>query len=225
MGMTIEELEVEVMRLKELEAGWSRTKDYIEIWKLNSTYSHLLFMFKMEEIVDLFAQKTPGVEIEVVDSGVYEGLEGVRKIFVSMGGGLRRTPGHIEWHTHVNPILEINKDGTKARGIWHSPGLISVNGEGGKREAVWEYGRYGIEYVKEDGQWKFLILRYRTVFCCSYYKSWAEQAEYGGVPSGPIPEELADIWVPDRPTTYHTPYNPIRINRFAEPAIPEPYDE
>jgi len=225
MGMTIEELEAEVMRLKKLEAGWSRTKDYIEIWQLNSTYSHSLFMFKMEELVDLFAQKTPGVELEVVDSGVYEGIEGVRKVFVGMGSGLKGTPGHIEWHMHVNPILRINKKGTKAKGIWNSPGLICVGGEGGKREAVWEYGRYDIEYVKEDGQWKFLKFRYRTVFNCSYYKSWAEQPQHYGIASGTMTPEMIDLFTPDRPTTYHRPYTPSRLNRFEEPAIPEPYDD
>jgi len=114
-----EKLEAEVLRLKKQVAELSRIKDYIEIWKLQSRYAHLYFMLRNSEIPSLFAQKTPGVSIDIEDAGIYEGIEGVKRFWTTFLSEERYkgAPGWLAVHMTVNPIIEINKDGTRAKGV------------------------------------------------------------------------------------------------------------
>lgn len=211
--MTPEELEAEVMRLRD-EAG--RLRDYIEIWKLQSRYSHLHHMMRMSEVPALFAQKTPGITVEVDDSGVLEGIEGVKKFFCELTGDRDTIPGWLQQHMTVNPVIEINKDRTKAKGVWHSPGLLSRI-HNGKLTPCWVWGKYDMEYVKEDGIWKFWHFAFRLTFHTPYDKGWVEEPNIVSMRRFPG-------YKPDKPTTYFTPYSPYRINIF-EPPPPEPYEE
>ena len=215
----MKELEAEVLRLKEQVAESTYAKDYIEIWKLQSLYSHLYYIGMRAEIPSLFAQKTPGVSLEREDSGVYEGIEGVKRFWSTiLGEQSHRTAGVLAVHMTVNPIIEINKKGTRARGIWLSHGFVSsrimINGP------LIQFlcqGKYDMEYVKEDGQWKFLKFAYRLTFMCPYEKGWVEEpvaASIAGVPDNS----------PDKPTTYHMPYSQYRIN-VMQPPPPEPYED
>lgn len=221
MSKTLQELEAEVMNLKEQMAEYARVKDLMDIWKLHSKYAHLYQMFKRSEIPNLFAQKTPGVTLEIEESGVYEGIEGVKKVFAGKfhEDRVKKIPGFMAAHMVVNPIVEINKEGTKARGIWFSHGCVSLPLDDNKLTAAWCFGKYDMEYVKEDGEWKFLKLAYRGIYMTPYHKGWLED---------PMPWSIRDVdsldfW-PDKPTTHHLPYHPRRINAFDVPPIPEPYE-
>ena len=77
MPMTLKELEAEVIALKKHAAENAWAKDYLEIWKLMSMYSHLYHVGRGSEVPLLFAQKTPGVTMEIEDAGVYEGIESI----------------------------------------------------------------------------------------------------------------------------------------------------
>ena len=85
MSMTLKQLEAEVKRLKEQVAENSRAKDYLEIWKLQSLYAHLYHIGRNSEVPSLFARKTPGVSMEIEDSGVYEGIESVTRFWNALG--------------------------------------------------------------------------------------------------------------------------------------------
>ncbi len=218
MAKTLKELEVEVVQLKNQLAEYGRVKDYIEICQLMSTYSHLYHVMKRSEIVDLFAKKTPGVSVEIEDSGVYEGLEGVKKIFCGILSEKRhRVPGFLGIHMTVNPIIEINKKGTRAKGLWHSHGSVSLR-LNEKLTAFWCLGKYDMEYVKEDGKWKFLKLAYRLTYMTPYEKGWIEEPQGASITAG------HSEFPPDKPSTYHMPYNRYRINIF-QPPPPEPYKD
>jgi hypothetical protein len=51
----------------------------------------------------------------------------------------------IAEHCLTSPVIQVAKDGKTAKAIWFSPGV-----EGNQ----WAYGKYAIDFVKEDGQWK-----------------------------------------------------------------------
>src|SRR4030067_2560183 len=107
MDMTLAQLEAEVLRLKEQVAENARTKDYLEIWKLQSLYSHLYHIGRRAEIPYLFAQKTPGVSLEIEDSGVYEGIEGVKRLWSTVfSEKAHLTEGFMAVHMTLNPIIE-----------------------------------------------------------------------------------------------------------------------
>ena len=219
MPMTMDELEAEVLRLKEQVVESAYAKDYIKIWKLQSRYSHLYYIGMRAEIPSLFAQKTPGVSLEIEDSGVYEGIEGVKRFWCTiLGEESARMAGVLAVHMTVNPVIEINKKGTKARGIWLSHGYVSsrimINGPLIQFLCL---GKYDMEYVKEDGQWKILKFAYRQAFMCPYEKGWVEE---------PVAASIAGVPVnsPDKPTTYYMPYSQYRIN-VMQPPPPEPYED
>ena len=127
MVMTLKELEKEVKALKKQVAENAWAKDHLEIWKLQSLYSHLYHIGRNSEVPSLFAQKTPGVTMELEDSGVYEGIESItyfwNKVFDV--NRMHGTPGFLAIHMTVNPLIEINGKGTRAKGLWHSHGVCS----------------------------------------------------------------------------------------------------
>jgi hypothetical protein len=214
MTMTLEQLEAELRSLKEQVAEGALAKDYLELWKLQSLYSHLYHIGRRSEVPALFAQKTPGVTLEMEDSGVYEGIESVTRFWNTVFDDKMIGAGHLAIHMTVNPIIEINRDRTRARGLWHSHGYCSLMVEGTLKQFLC-LGKYDMEYVKEDGQWRFLKFAYRQTFMCPYEKGWAEEPVAASIAGSPEN-------VPDRPTTYYMPYSRYRIN-VMQPPPPEPY--
>jgi hypothetical protein len=213
--MTLEELAAELESLKAQMADLAYAKDYLEIWKLQSLYSHLYYIGQRSRIPALFAQKTPGVRLELEDAGVYEGLENVTRFWTTVFTD-KLDAGQLAIHMTVNPVIEISPDGTRARGLWHSHGYCSLWVEGALKQFL-SLGKYDMEYVKEDGAWRFLAFAYRQAFMCPYEEGWVDEPVAASIAGSPHN-------LPDRPTTYYMPYSRYRINVF-QPPPPEPYSE
>ena len=215
-----DDLKAEIAQLKKQVAELSKVKDYIEIWKLQSRYTQLYFMLRNSEIPSLFAQKTPGVSISVEDAGVYEGIKGVKRFWLEVLTEERyRQPGWLAVHMTCNPIIEINKDGTKARGVWLSHGSVSGRMQmSDPMRCMLCLGKYDMEYVKEDGEWKFFKLAYRVSYMSPINeKGWLEEPMAGSIAG--LPDNS-----PAKPATDYMPYSPYRINIFPPPP-PEPYKD
>jgi hypothetical protein len=218
MPMTLEQLEVEVKILKEQVAENAWAKDYLKIWKLMSLYSHLYYLGRFSDVPDLFAQKTPDVTMELEDSGVYEGVKSIKRFWTEVFdvNRMHRSPGWLAIHMTVNPVIEINRKGTLAKGIWHSHGYVSmIRGETYGQNLC--LGKYVVDFIKEDGKWKFHHFVYRLAFMCPYEKGWVEQPITASIAGNPKNK-------PDKPVTYHMPYSRYRIN-VMEPPPPEPFDD
>ena len=58
-------------------------------------------------------------------------------------------------------IIEVAGDGRTARAYFYTPGAISSTlNLSRKREGMWMWERYGIEYAKdEDGNWKLFTIQ------------------------------------------------------------------
>jgi len=217
MPMTMEEMEAEIASLKKQAAENARANDILEIWKVQSMYSHLYHIGMRAEIPSLFAQKTPGVSQEIEDSGVYEGIESVTRFWGTVfSEKAHMNAGFLALHMTVNPLIEINRDGTRAKGIWHSHGYASM-GAGGALKQFLCLGKYDMEYVKEDGKWKILTFIYRQTFMCPYEKGWVDEPVAASIAGSPLN-------APDKPTTYYMPYSRYRIN-VMQPPPPEPYKD
>jgi hypothetical protein len=218
MEPTLKQLEAEIEKLKVQVDEGLYAKNYLDIWKLMSLYSHLYYMGKNEEIPNLFAQETNGVTMEMEDSGVYEGIESIRRFWTEVFdvNRMQRTPGWLAVHITANPVLEIDRSRNKAKGIWHSHGYVSMcRGEVYKQNAC--MGKYCVDYIKEGDQWKFFHFNYRIAFMCDWQKGWVEKPVVASIAGNPMNR-------PDKPTTYHMPYDQYRINQY-EPGPPEPYDD
>jgi hypothetical protein len=78
-------------------------------------------------------------------------------------------------------------------------------------------GKYVMEFVTEDDQWKILHFNYRIAFMCPYEKGWVDEPIVASIAGNPRNK-------PDKPITYHLPYSRYRINTM-EPGPPEPFDD
>jgi hypothetical protein len=210
-------------RLDRLEQQNRYLMDYIAIWKLQSLYCHYINIGAVRAIVDLFAD-SPNVEIELSNKGILRGRDAPRRYFLRAGSKQEiktdyapQIPGNMVIHMAVNPALEINQDGTQAKAVWLSPGITNfpINQEL-KMVAAWCWGKYEIEYLKQNGEWKILAFRWRQIFLSRYDKGWVEENLEPGYVVAP----------PDLPSDphYHNPYKPDKVNRF-DPPPPVPYKD
>jgi hypothetical protein len=110
------------MTKKSIEERLKCLEDVREIENLMAKYAYLHTAGKHEETAGLFAQKTPGVRVDLM--GVYEGTEGVRKAMVKIHQSMNiGKPGFLFVHTQTTPVIEVAGDGKTAKGVWISPGL------------------------------------------------------------------------------------------------------
>jgi hypothetical protein len=196
--------------LGSLEAMVTRDADVIAIEQLQSRFQHWLSLGRADKVRALFALDTPGVSAEEGDSGVFIGPNGIARLYPD-----KETPELGMYHEQraVNPVIEIAKEGKTAKGVWYSPGIVS---DGPKNVQGWMYGKYDMDYIKENGEWKILHLRWRETFTTSFEKGWLYEQHIPEVGKCRPP-----YYPPDEPTTYHRPFDRSRIN-YMLPEPPEP---
>ena len=224
---TIKKLEA---KIEEREHRIGIQEDVTEIMNLMSKYEHWHVATKIHETWKLYAMKTPDVSAEIADWGVWVGPESVKKLYdirhrmVNPDGSLMR--GGMFEHHLTTYAIQVAKDRKTAKTIFWSPGHESwVSGD--KKEATWCWGRYGIDFIKEDGEWKIWHLKWYTGFRQDFYTSWQEPTTvpYGEEDmeeTGLGKEKFAES-APDKPTTYDNPYT-VDCVLEVMPPYPEPYD-
>jgi hypothetical protein len=204
------------MAPKTIEERIQRLEDVRQIENLMAKYAYLHTAGRHEESAELFATKTPGVRVNL--GGVWEGIEGVRRVMVrlhqSMGVG---QPGFLFVHPQTTPVIEVAGDGKTAKGVWMSPGLETrKDHDTGTFIAYWLWGNYGVDFVREDGVWKFWHFHVYPYLVTAYDRSWVEP--FQPMPRVPAPEDVKPD-IPAVPAIYSTTA-PIPY----EPVVPEPYE-
>ncbi len=192
-------------RLAKAERDAEIARDWVEISNLHGRYNHYVLGHHWERIVDeLFAQHTEGVKIEVVESGVFYGIEGVRKLFVDMLGKLYDYPGNCAIHEITTPVIQIQPDMKTAKGMWYHVGFNTFEDPEKGVVPIWQVIKYNHVFVKEDGQWKWLEYGAHLLIRSSYEKAWVDEPVI--MASQIQGAEPTDAPVPDAPTTVHEPY-------------------
>ncbi|MEM3550810.1 MAG: nuclear transport factor 2 family protein [Candidatus Bathyarchaeia archaeon] len=210
--------------LKLLEKRIELVEDVHKIQNLMSRYEYYHTADMQEETVELFAKETPGVSAEIANWGVYEGIEGVRKLFLGVHrvGGEKARVGTMFIHTLTTPVIEVAGDGKTAKAVWISPGVETAYVENGKLRAYWAWCKYGCDFVKEKGEWKIWHFHVYPIFMTPYEKSWVEVSSSRAIEERifHIPEHLK----PDRPTSYYWEYSPT-VKTENIPPPPKPYEK
>jgi hypothetical protein len=134
--MTLEELEKRVKVIEDLE----------EIKKLHQKYIDLMDNLRYKEVLDLF---TEDASVEVRNSGVLKGKEGLTDIYINKLG--RRT-ARSEGHFVIEPDIVITGD--SAKGTWLVYMLFS------KPAVEWVQGRNEAEYARVGGKWKIKSMKF-----------------------------------------------------------------
>jgi hypothetical protein len=112
----------------------------------------------------------------------------------------------------------VARDGKTAKGVWISPGLETRKTEDtGKFVGLWVWGHYGVDFVKENGKWKFWHFHVYAFLATPYDKSWTEPIDLSAqlfLPDEIRPDVLNDYYEMYT-TTAEIPYLPVP---------PEPYE-
>jgi hypothetical protein len=231
--MAAEGLEKRIQALedknKRIEHELDRVKAVNEIQNLMSKYEYWHTGDQSDKKAKFIAQKTPGVRIEYITSGVFEGSKGMNKFLVDHhggGGNARKYVGGLAVHPLTTPIIEVAGDGKTARGLWISPG-VEVHDIKGKLTALWILEEYAADFVKEDGIWKWWRIHLFRCYQCPFDKPWTEidcQDYFDNVLQ--IRRHHDIVSKPDRPTTVNQMYSPKVKSLLQQgiPPAPEPYE-
>jgi hypothetical protein len=138
--------------------------------------------------------------------------------------------GNTVLHLLTTPIIEVALDGQSAKGMWYTPGAILTSEDGKTSQGIWMWERYGVDFVKEDGQWRFLNIQVMTDFGKPMGKPLGPQgpaaAAMGSEGSAaPAPGPGADgikVPGPDIAKPLYAEISPTRVPTIT-PRVPEPY--
>jgi hypothetical protein len=222
--MTTDSLERKVNDLAETVKGYQheieRLQAVNEIQNLMSRYEYLHMTNQHKEVMELHAKKSPDITISIKETGVWKGPDGPRKAWENLERMTGENPiGMMAVHPTTTPLIEVAGDGKTAKAVWIGTGLVaSVNRETGKPQCMWEWDRYGIDFIKEDGKWKFWHFHLYGLFSSGWDDKWEEQftKEKAAIS---VPDDLK----PDGPPVDDYPHRPDTVSQLI-PALPEPYE-
>ncbi|KAJ5380054.1 uncharacterized protein N7496_002482 [Penicillium cataractarum] len=166
--------------------------------------------------------KREDIVFEAEDWGAWTTRETIYKSYVVGNPFPPSTKGLLIEHAITTPVIEIAADGSTAKGVWISPGHETFPIEG-KIYPNWSWGRYAVDFIKEDGQWKIWHLHVLTTFRTPFNQSWVESAmkkpeflpEDGKVIEGVIPA--------DRGVSFNQAYQPEKTPKY-QPVPPDSYN-
>lgn len=228
------------MNLDALERQIERLEAEIEIKNSMGYYSFHHVSNMQQETIDLFAPDNNDVRSTMM-WGAYDGIEGVRENFMVRHMDLHepaRCLGIILYHVMTSGVIEVAGDGQTARATWLSPGMSiwpDVNrGVVPTADDIatvdWANIKYGMDYIRQNGNWYWLHQRVYSIFGAPYDKCWVDcpAVKHDWQPSSP--EELAIYpqserhGVADREAEGWWGYAPGCTYPDDYPAIPQPYE-
>ena len=190
---------------------------------LMGRYSYLHTAFRNKEFMELWAKRDD--VSQTMPFGKFVGYEGVYQSYVGFHGD-RYNPEDYEQlrglmmiHEMCTDVIEVAADGKTAKGIWISPGTETAPSPG-KEKGAWCWGKYEVEFIKEDGVWKFWHMTLSPLFLTPYNRSWGEPAlKMAG--NGEMPDMGPYCHPLEKP---FWEYGPDAIYPEDEPAVPQRYD-
>ncbi len=184
--------------MTDLEKRLAHLVDVQEIEQLFNRYVYMLVTMDFDNIYDeCFSQTRPDVSIQASDSGVYIGGEHIKeRFFGKFMNFIKTVPGAFTMHLASNLTIEVSEDGTKARSVALSPGCAT---DPQNREALWIWGTFRDDYIKENGEWRILHHAFVPLFRSPYDKGWTNLAV--GTQLSKVSGNMAD-----GPSQYWNPY-------------------
>lgn len=208
------------MAKKSVEERLQCLEDILEIHKLMAKYAYLVMAGMSVEIgKTLFAHRADS-RVYLGEQGYLEGpdawqrVEDARTPETEEERRARRV-GMMAIHCPICPVVEVAEDGKTAKGVWIGLGLLAMkNRKNGEPQGAWEWDKYGIDFIKENGQWKIWHHHiYRLLHGWGVDEKWAEQFSKPDI----------DLGIKmDGPPVDDNPYRPDTVQRLV-PKPPEHY--
>jgi hypothetical protein len=226
----IASLEHEIMRLQAVN----------EIQNLMGRYEAIHMGEYVQKTWELYARHTPNTWMDVADWGIFVGIDSIKRSWTQgtigvvgpvtpgdpgsskqpQGAQTGPPPGagqtgasnqpqglgkNLAEHPLTTPVIQVAKDGKTAKALWWSPGM---------ERGGWAYGKYAVDFVKEDGEWRIWHLKWFRIFITPFNQSYTESKD-------PV---AAGDRKPDKPVRYHKPFNSDNWTGEPMPPAPKPYD-
>ncbi len=173
-------LGVTACRNNEAEKAALRAADIADCNRLMSL--HAWYHAAMQNDVELekIWSNRPDV-IWAQQSGYWKGMDHIKQYYGQKATPDTTTGGYV-WHTITSGVVEIAADRQTAKGVWYTPGLGGkIPGEG-KPNAGWMWEKYGVDFVREDGQWKVWHMKVYTDWAAPLGGTIGDQGGMGGPP-------------------------------------------
>jgi len=206
-----------------MEAMVRRLNDIHEIENVMGWYEYLTAANAFKEVAPKCFARTVPQKVEIGPVGLWEGIDGAERCFGGWHDWMARNgvpiEGQMMEHHLTTPVIEVAKDGKTAKGVWMSPGH-EARWMDGKLSAVWVWGHYGQDFIKEEDGWKIrnhhVYIRIVTPFEVPWTAGVVKVDDI-------LPTGLPDEFKPDRPATYPYIYAPDFVVEL-EPQPPLPHD-
>jgi hypothetical protein len=156
-------------------------QDIEEIKTLQKAYGYYLEHWMTQDIIDCFSD-SPDVALTLA-GGTYSGKPSVKRYFEHN----QPTTEFLHQVMQLSGIVHVDPDGKTAKGRWYGYGAMAIPMDTGVRQAFLG-GIYGCGYIKEDGKWKFLKLRFDITYYATPAEGWVK------------PERVAPISTQSPPT-------------------------
>ena len=152
-----------------LEDRVRRIEDIEAIRKLKATYCFLCDAGlddkqTREELISHFTADAR-IDFGLGPASKFQGREGLEVFFGQV------VPGAVSFCMHMvhNAIIEV--EGDHATGKWYYEAPTTDAGSG---RAQWMAGTYLEEYLREDGEWKFVSIDTQWKYISPYDEGWAK---------------------------------------------------
>jgi hypothetical protein len=145
------------MSLEELEKRIKLTEDIEEIKQLQFRYINCLNFSKWDEITECFSEN---IELDLGEGSekgrVIQGKTEIGRLFKET---ISRVHTGKEGLFIVHPIIAV--EGDNASGTWTSY-FMHIRSKGEDPLLHWMQGIYNCKYVREKGNWKIGVLKWRS---------------------------------------------------------------
>ncbi len=208
----------------ELETVWSKKRDDISYGHNNGYY------YGRESVYNYYGKKNEQRRKQTLEMMSRLNPE-VKNIKENEG------IGDLVMHTLTTPIIEVAKDRKTAQGVWMSVGLAARDGQDGKPQYVEFWERFGVDFVREDGQWKIWHFQIHSDVMLNIPENMVGgpgppvQAQAVGITAAKSPRGAPSAGQPpqgmkndmDRQVQMHKMYSATTVPQLS-PRLPEPYD-
>ncbi|MGE8134035.1 nuclear transport factor 2 family protein [Novosphingobium subterraneum] len=228
-----------------LKAQVEGARDRAAVENLFSRYMYLHNAFRDTDIIPLWAKKgTPGVRSQYSNLGVYTDWDKI----MSYHQGRPAPVSKLVFHYVTTPVIEVAGDGQTAKGLWIVNGLESglVDVDKAKNMPAWMfekdlvqgkkvwmhnvYLKYGVDFIKQDGQWKIWHFHCFEVARAPYGMGWipfaaVAQDDAFNVDLMYVGEDGKPVFMPkvDGPATVLSNTYRTDTSQKLEARPPEPY--
>jgi hypothetical protein len=132
------------MTLKELEKRVGVLEDLLEIMELQRQYMYAFDTHDFDKIIDCYSENAT---VQIRHDPLLKGKAEIAKLYTTRGKGMGKNDAHFVSQPNIS------LDGERAKGRWNVCILFS-------EPFGWVQGRNDVEYIKENGKWKFSSLKF-----------------------------------------------------------------